>query len=140
MRPHQHTTLSNESAGQCLRKLSLKGTKFWIIHKPQFAHSRVKINPSYKMADLILLKTSPPRNVILITMNDTVHNSQPTWAGNDTQPMYSPEERIFPLEKQVSTFQNKKNIDARFRKRPSKREDCTEGTQYRFSQYDCKPD
>lgn len=39
-------------------------------------------------------------------MDDTVHNSQPTWAGNLTEPMDSPEERIPPLEKQVFTLQN----------------------------------
>ena len=39
-------------------------------------------------------------------MDDTVHNSQPTWAGNNTEPMDSSEERVFILEVQVSTLQN----------------------------------
>ena len=39
-------------------------------------------------------------------MDDTVHNSQPTWAGKDTEPMDSVEERVLFLEKQVSTLQS----------------------------------
>lgn len=39
------------------------------------------------------------------TMDDTVHNSQPTCAGNDAEPMDYSEERVFFLEKQVSTLQ-----------------------------------
>lgn len=38
-------------------------------------------------------------------MDDTVHNSQPTCAGNDAEPMDYSEERVFFLEKQVSTLQ-----------------------------------
>lgn len=38
-------------------------------------------------------------------MDDTVHNSQPTWAGNDTEPMDSPAERIIALVEQVSSLQ-----------------------------------
>lgn len=47
-------------------------------------------------------------------MQDTVHNSQPTWAGNDPEPMHSSEERALVLEEQgsnlqsqISTLQNK---------------------------------
>lgn len=39
-------------------------------------------------------------------MDDTVHNSQPTWTGNDTEPMDTPGERISALEKQVFSLQN----------------------------------
>ncbi len=39
-------------------------------------------------------------------MEDTVHNSQPIWAGNDSEPMHSSEERVLALEEQVSTLQS----------------------------------
>ena len=39
-------------------------------------------------------------------MEDTVHNSQPTWAGNDPEPMHSSEEIVLALKEQVSTLQS----------------------------------
>lgn len=50
-------------------------------------------------------------------MEDTVHNSQPSWVGNDPEPMHSSEKRVlaleeqvFTLQSQISTLQNKNNL------------------------------
>ena len=39
-------------------------------------------------------------------MEDTVHNSQLNWAGNDPESMHSSEERVLVLEEQVSALQS----------------------------------
>ncbi len=39
-------------------------------------------------------------------MDDTVQNSQHTWAGKDAEPMDFMEERLFFLEEKLSTFQS----------------------------------
>lgn len=72
-------------------------------------------------------------------MDDTVHNNQPTWAGNDTEPVDSLEERIIAIEEQIFFPPERKRILARLRKQPGKGEESTKGTQHRFSRHDCKP-
>ena len=40
-------------------------------------------------------------------MDDTVHNSQPTWADKGAEPMDSPEERVLFLEQKLFRLQSK---------------------------------
>lgn len=63
-------------------------------------------------------------------MNDTVQNSQHTWAGMDsrTHGFYSMEERLFFLEEKLSTLQIEKQTNTQIGKESCKREDCVERT------------
>lgn len=78
-------------------------------------------------------------------MEDTVHYSHPTWAGNDPEPMHSSEERVLVLEeqvstlqRQVSTLQNENDSMRASRNNLLKEKNGIEGTQHRSSRHDYK--
>ena len=57
-----------------LSKSSRKGTRLWIINKLKFDNPGVKINPRYKMAELMNLLEKPrPRSHILNAMMSTTN-------------------------------------------------------------------
>lgn len=62
--------------------------------------------PSSITLPFFLLLTLQPFFLNHTTMDDTVQNSQHTWAGKDAEPMDAMEENLFFLEKKLSTLQS----------------------------------